>query len=61
VVVFERALRDGPHGLRGGRDAEHVGDLAYPPEIVNQFRHAPVSVRTPGSAQQPRYRKRVTA
>jgi hypothetical protein len=27
VVVFEGAQGDGPHGLRGGRDAEHVSDF----------------------------------
>jgi hypothetical protein len=45
VVVLEGALRDAPHGLRGGRDAEHVGDLAHPPEVIEEFRHAGRSVR----------------
>lgn len=41
---------NGPHGLCDRRDAEHVGGLAHPPEILDQFRHAAVRVRTPRSA-----------
>jgi hypothetical protein len=40
-VVLERALRDGPNRRRGGGDAEHVGDLSYPPEVVDQSRRSP--------------------
>jgi hypothetical protein len=31
VVVLEGTERDLAYGLRGGRDAEHVGDLSYTP------------------------------
>jgi hypothetical protein len=33
VVVLESALRDGSHGLCGGRIAEHVGDLPQPARV----------------------------